>query len=172
MNVDLEKVLKSSPDAMKSRTNLKSVLKDLYPEEKRDINILLDVFESGAPSKIAEKKYIDDHEYNQFIVKIADDYGMQEICAKEALDEWIDVFLGAGTSKTLKVYDSTIPVTTVNPVNNTTGKKKINKKTIIAILLVLWAISYILQACNMINKTNKPSTDNSVVEGKVDQVIT
>jgi hypothetical protein len=102
MRVDLEKALAVSDDCMQSRARLKSIMRDLYPEEKREVNILLNVYESGAPSRIAKQGYISKEEYPIFLKKIINEYAMQEYYAMQALDAWIDVLLGKGTAAGIK----------------------------------------------------------------------
>lgn len=102
MNIKLEKVLSISEDCLHSRARLKGLMRDLYPQEKREINTLLDVFESGIPSRIAKQGSISSAEYVLFLRRIVDEYAMQEYYAMEALDAWIDVFLGAGAAETVR----------------------------------------------------------------------
>ena len=102
MNIDLSKVIGYSRDSLQSRALMRSIMLDLYPGRTKEMNVLLDVYESGVPRKIKNDGNITDEKYAQYIQKIVDDYGMQEQWAVVGLNAWIDVCLGKGTAATLK----------------------------------------------------------------------
>ncbi len=104
MRIDLERVLNASNDCINSATRLKGLMRDLYPEEKREINVLLNVYDSGIPIIIMKKGSVDETEYYHYIKKILDDYAMEEDAITEALNEWIDALLGKGYSEGLYKY--------------------------------------------------------------------
>jgi hypothetical protein len=110
MRVDLKKALSVSEDCLQSRARLKGIMRDLYPEEKREVNILLNVFESGAPSRIARQGAVSGEEYKIFLKKIVGEYAMQEYYAMQALDAWIDVLLGDGTAAGIKESMTGLPL--------------------------------------------------------------
>lgn len=94
MNIDLRRVFQVSEDCLKSRVKLKGILRDLYPENKRDINVLLSVFESGIPTIIARQKSVNEMQYHNYVNRIVDEFGLQERFVQEGLDAWIIAFLG------------------------------------------------------------------------------
>lgn len=112
MKIELRKVLSVADDCLQSRARLKGIMRDLYPEEKRDVNILLNAFESGIPSRIAKQGNLSAADYKRYIKTIVEDYAMQEYYAIEALDAWIDVFLGDGTAERVK---GNTPITPSKP---------------------------------------------------------
>ena len=111
MEIDLTKVLAYSKDCLQNRAQMRSIMMDMYPGMTRDMNILLDVYESGVPRKIQNDGSITDTQYAQYVQKIVNEYGMQEQHAVIGLNAWIDVCLGEGTSATIK-YN--VSVTTTN----------------------------------------------------------
>ena len=102
MDIDLSKVIGYSRDSLQSRALMRSIMLDLYPGKTREMNVLLDVYESGVPRKIKNDGNITDAKYAQYIQKIVDDYGMQEQWAVVGLNAWIDICLGNGTASRLK----------------------------------------------------------------------
>ncbi len=109
MDIDLSKVIGYSRDSLQSRALMRSIMLDLYPGKTREMNVLLDVYESGVPRKIKNDGNITDAKYAQYIQKIVDDYGMQEQWAVVGLNAWIDVCLGKGIAATIKYRVVTEP---------------------------------------------------------------
>ena len=75
---------------------------DLYPGKTREMNILLNVYESGVPRIIKNEGTITDAKYAHYIHKIVDDYGMQEQWAVVGLNAWVDICLGKGKAASIK----------------------------------------------------------------------
>lgn len=109
MDIDLSKVIGYSRDSLQSRALMRSIMLDLYPGKTREMNVLLDVYESGVPRKIKNDGNISDAKYAQYIQKIVDDYGMQEQWAVVGLNAWIDVCLGKDTAATVKYRVPVVP---------------------------------------------------------------
>lgn len=122
MDIDLAKVIGYSRDSLQSRALMRSIMLDLYPGKTREMNVLLDVYESGVPRKIKNDGNITDAKYAQYIQKIVDDYGMQEHWAVVGLNAWIDVCMGNGTAGGIKFNPTVVPsVPTRGPVANGGG---------------------------------------------------
>ena len=96
MDIDLSKVIGYSRNSLQSRALMRSIILDLYPGKTREMNVLLDVYESGVPRKIKNDGSINDAQYAQYVQKIISEYGLQEALILDALDAWIDVCLGKG----------------------------------------------------------------------------
>lgn len=101
MEIDLQRVLSYSKDSLQSRALMRSIILDLYPGKTREMNVLLDIYESGVPLTIKSKGTISDTQYAQYVQKIERDYGLQESCIIEGLNAWIDVCLGKGASQSM-----------------------------------------------------------------------
>ena len=117
MDIDLSKVIGYSRDSLQSRALMRSIMLDLYPDKTREMNVLLDVYESGVPRKIKNDGNITDAKYAQYVQKIVDDYGMQEQWAVVGLNAWIDVCLGKGTATSIKYRVSVTPTNGGNSSN-------------------------------------------------------
>lgn len=102
MTIDLKKVLAHSKDSLQSRATMRGIIKDLYPDATREMNVLLDVYESGVPRAIKRAGSITDMQYSTYIQKIINDYGLQEQYAVEGLNAWIDICIAPGTAARLK----------------------------------------------------------------------
>ena len=74
------------------------VILDLYPWQTREMNVLLDVYESGVPREIRSAGTITDSQYAAYVQRIVNDYGLQEKYVIEGLDAWIDQCICVGTA--------------------------------------------------------------------------
>lgn len=117
MDIDLSKVIGYSRDSLQSRALMRAIIQDLYPGKIREMNILLDVYESGVPRQIKNDGNITDVEYARYIQKIVDDYGMQEQYAVLGLNAWIDLCLGNGTAERINYQTFSV----ANGVNSSNG---------------------------------------------------
>ncbi len=98
MEINLSRVIGYSKDSLQSRALMRAIMLDLYPGKTLEMNVLLDVYESGVPRKIKNDGGITEAQYAQYVKKIENEYGLQESYIVEALNAWIDVCLGKGTS--------------------------------------------------------------------------
>lgn len=96
--IDLGKVIGYSRDCMQSRALMRAVILDLYPGQTREMNVLLDVYESGIPREIRRAGTISDSQYANYVQKIVNDYGLQEKYVMKALDAWIEQCISIGTA--------------------------------------------------------------------------
>jgi hypothetical protein len=97
MDIDLSKVIAYSKDSLQSRALMRAIMLDLYPGKTREMNVLLDVYESGVPREIKNMGKINDSQYMAYIQRIVNDYGLQENYVMEGLDAWITQCIGEGT---------------------------------------------------------------------------
>lgn len=86
--IDLKMVLEKYPDCMETRMKLSGLLRDLYPEEKRLVNIALDVYQCGIPARIAGLTEIDAMQLRAFIKLLDDEHGLQEQYALQGIALW------------------------------------------------------------------------------------
>ncbi len=93
MSIDLSKVIGYSKDSLQSRALMRAIMQDLYPNSTREMNVLLDVYESGIPRKIRNDRTVSENQFNQYVKAIINDYGLQEQYAIWGLNEWIKVCL-------------------------------------------------------------------------------
>lgn len=96
--IDLSKVIGYSKDCLQSRSLMRAVILDLYPGQTREMNVLLDVYESGVPREIRSAGTITDSQYVAYVQRIVNDYGLQEKYVMEGLDAWIDQCICVGTA--------------------------------------------------------------------------
>ena len=100
--IDLGKVIGYSKDCLQSRSLMRAVILDLYPGQTREMNVLLDVYESGVPREIRSAGAITDSQYAAYVQRIVNDYGLQEKYVMEGLDAWIDQCICAGTAAKIR----------------------------------------------------------------------
>lgn len=70
------------------RAQLVSLLHDLYPKEKRDVNLAIMVYDCGIASKLSSVTEIDTMKLQSFIKLLIDDYGLQEKYAIYGIGIW------------------------------------------------------------------------------------
>lgn len=130
MEIDLSRVIAYSKDSLQSRALMRSIMLDLYPGKTREMNVLLDVYESGVPREIKNNGKIDDSLYCSYIQRIVNDYGLQEQYVIEGLNAWIDQCLSAGTAEKLNKPSVAVQENKVQPIVH----KPIEKKTVEQVL--------------------------------------
>lgn len=102
LNIDLNKVIENRKDCIHSRASMKEVLLDLYPNETREMNVLLSIYESGIPKRIKKEQMISDTQFSRDIQKIFNDYGILPELIVDGLKVWIDACLGKGASQNVR----------------------------------------------------------------------
>ena len=90
----LSAILKEKPEILDNRTRLSDLLKDLFPENRKEINLLLSAYDAGAVLEIQQHE-LDDTLRNRFSDILTDDYAMDKKYAEQATESWID-FYGIG----------------------------------------------------------------------------
>ena len=102
MKINLSKVLSLSKEGLQNRNILKSLLNDLYPTERKDINLILSVYDCGIPQMIDEEKAISFSSYHQCIKRLHNEYSIEEASAREGTDAWIEALLGSERLQEIK----------------------------------------------------------------------
>ena len=121
--IELSKVIGYSKDCLQCRSLMRAVILDLYPGQTREMNVLLDVYESGVPREIRSAGTISDSQYAAYVQRIVNDYGLQEKYVMEGLDAWIDQCISVGTAA--KIHK---PINTYH--NNSNGSNGVNSQPI------------------------------------------
>ena len=57
--IDLKPILQKYPDVVNNKGKLKNILRDIYPEMSREVNILIEVLESGIALQMRQLNYIE-----------------------------------------------------------------------------------------------------------------
>lgn len=97
MKIDIKRVLDAGYECLKDERRLRATMNDLYPEQTRDRNLLMNVFSSGIVNELQRSKSIDEMLYNKYLLRLINEYGIEKTLAKEALDEWIGALIGKDT---------------------------------------------------------------------------
>ena len=93
MNIDLKEVLKYVTDDDIDPKKVIAICGDIYPEEKRDRNLLNVIIMSGIINEIKDFPKIDNMRRSILIRRIEDEYCIQADNAEEAIDAWCELFL-------------------------------------------------------------------------------
>lgn len=97
---------------MGTRSQLASLLRDLYPSEKRAVNVALAVYDSGITSRFSGLKVIDSVLLHSFIKQLVDEFGLQEQFAAEGIEVWAKAY-GITVAKANVVQHHTDKQTTI-----------------------------------------------------------
>lgn len=89
---DLKIITEKYPQCIATRDQLSSLLRDLYPIEKRAVNLALMVYDSGIVSIIAKLKSIDTVQKYCLVKQLVDEYGIQEQFATEGIEAWAKAY--------------------------------------------------------------------------------
>jgi hypothetical protein len=89
---DLKIIIEKYPQNIGNRNQLASLLRDLYPSEKRAVNVALAVYDSGIASRIAGSKSLDTVLLHSFTKQLVDEYGLQEQFAAEGIAAWAKAY--------------------------------------------------------------------------------
>lgn len=106
--IDLKKVLLNNPSCLSTRASFKSVLSDVYPNEKRLINILTIMYESGMVNAIKRYTTIGSAEINRLLTQLENEYGISPQYSAEAVQIWSQAY-SIPTNNTTPVATPTIP---------------------------------------------------------------
>lgn len=90
--IDLKTVLQEHPNCLSSKAAFRSILMDIYPNEKRMVNILTSMLECGAVQKIKSRSILNDNEFHVILGQLENEYGTAAIYASEGIKIWADAF--------------------------------------------------------------------------------
>lgn len=93
-NVNLREIIRQYPNCTENRAKLRATLRDCYPqaEHRREINVILAVYESGILSKLRGKDSLTPFESSALCTQIENDYGVSAEYAVEGLIAWGDAW--------------------------------------------------------------------------------
>lgn len=98
MEINLLEVIKYNKKCLQDKALLCNIIADKYPTKIKERNVLLNVYDIGVIRDIACNGSITELQYNNYIQKLINTYGLQEQLAIQGINTWIDVFLGNGYS--------------------------------------------------------------------------
>lgn len=90
--MNLRIILEQYPQCLESRAKLSAILRDLYPIERREINIVLDIYECGIADKIKHLKSIDALQVQTFCRQLEVEYALPAQYALCGLALWLEAY--------------------------------------------------------------------------------
>lgn len=87
---DLRNIINIS-DITHNPTRIKGILRDIFPNEKRKINILSSMLDCGIVKQISQSQAIGETELWKYINCLETEYGTKEIYAYEGVRQWADI---------------------------------------------------------------------------------
>lgn len=92
MKIDLKRVIEYSNESLRNPALMKSIMMDMYPNDKLEINILLTIKDSGIIEEVAMMKSVSVPKYKMYIDRIMNEYGLSESNAIAGLNEWLSYY--------------------------------------------------------------------------------
>lgn len=90
--MNLRIILNQYPQCLESRAKLSAILRDLYPSERRQINIVLDIYECGIADKIKQLKSIDALQVQAFCRQLEVEYALPAQYALRGIALWLEAY--------------------------------------------------------------------------------
>lgn len=90
--IDLKTVISKYPDSISNGKRLKSILLDLYPDEKLYVSLLAQILDDGIVDEIKVKKEIDVIEFINLCNKIEKSHGIAQKYIEGCLTIWANAF--------------------------------------------------------------------------------
>lgn len=91
--INLKEVITKYPECLESASKLRSYLVDLYPQEKRNINIITTIFECGIAEEIKNAQgEIDDITIHSYCNRLENDYAYSVAFSRECVLLWSDAY--------------------------------------------------------------------------------
>lgn len=90
--IDLKTVISKYPDSISNGKRLKSILLDLYPDEKLYVSLLAQILDDGIVDEIKAKKEIDVIEFINLCNKIEKSHGIAQKYIEGCLTIWANAF--------------------------------------------------------------------------------
>ena len=97
-------VLQTHQECLIDEKRFKAILNDLYPEEVRMNNILVNLFHLGLPRDIEEAEKLDNIILNRYSKKVVQTYGIEENLANDAIKLWLKCYGGSVLGKEVNVF--------------------------------------------------------------------
>ena len=106
--MNLRIILDQYPQCLESRAKLSAILRDLYPSERRQINIVLDIYECGIADKIKQLKSIDALQVQAFCRQLEVEYALPAQYALCGLALWLEAYNVAIHKNEVPAKDSSV----------------------------------------------------------------
>lgn len=90
--MNLRIVINQYPQCLESRAKLSAILRDLYPTERREINLILNVYECGIADKISHLHSIDAMQAQIFCRQLEVEYSLSTKAALLGLSLWLEAY--------------------------------------------------------------------------------
>lgn len=86
--IDLKSILEKFPECENDNSRLRAVLRDFYPKDSREVNVVLNVQHCGIAGQIKKMKKVDQADMNRFVVFMEKEFGVMEPYAVGAVLIW------------------------------------------------------------------------------------
>lgn len=90
--IELTDVVKKYSDRLGKTIIFKGILWDYFPENKKEINVLVHLLEFGISDDIESKKKIDSVFVNRYASRLSNEYGIDSVMAKKITELWCVVY--------------------------------------------------------------------------------
>lgn len=84
--------IKQNPTVLDNRSALVAILSDLYPTERKRINSLMMVYDSGVIDELRYETELDDLSLSRYVKMVIENYDLTSSAAKDLVLQWSEVF--------------------------------------------------------------------------------
>lgn len=106
---EFQAMLVKYPESMDNAQKFESYMKDLYPEQKMEVNILVDLFKLDIVAKIKVASELDNAIFYQVKKQLSEVYGVSETVASECVEIWLKGYGEGVLGKVCSFSASEIP---------------------------------------------------------------
>ena len=92
MKIELRKIIERYPGILENKNQFRNILKDLYPETMREVNIIINALDAGIASQISSTDIMREQDIRRHLIILEKLYGIAPQYGIEALYSWADAF--------------------------------------------------------------------------------
>ena len=91
-SVNLKEVLKNHPECFSSSSKIRAILRDCFPGQNLEINILCNIYDVGLSKIIQKTKELDKAEVQRLLNLIENEYGMKNSYGLWGIKTWAEAY--------------------------------------------------------------------------------
>lgn len=90
--IDLNEVYIKYPRSFETRAKLVSLLRDLFPQNRKEINLIINAYDLGIPNRLKNSQQLDLILLNSLIKCMYDEYGLERKACEDSILCWANIY--------------------------------------------------------------------------------